>query len=74
MRLRQWRDLCQERRDAQQKVDEYALFDDQGRTTPERLVEHDELMDHVRDVQRRQDEFLALSFAADSPSHNPDTI
>jgi hypothetical protein len=58
-RLRQWRDLCQERRDAQQQADEYPLFDDQGRTTAERLIEHDELMDRVRDVQRRQDEFLA---------------
>jgi hypothetical protein len=59
MRLRQWRDLCQERRDAQQKADEYPLFDDQGGTTPERRLEHDKLMDHLKDVQRRQNEFFA---------------
>jgi hypothetical protein len=59
LRLRQWRDLCNERRDAQRNADEYPLFDDQGVTTSERLAEHDRLMDRVRDVQRRQIEFLA---------------
>jgi hypothetical protein len=74
MRLRQWRELCKERRDAQQKADEYPLFDNHGGTTPERLVAHHGLMDRVRDVRRRQDEFLALSLAADSSIHNSDTI
>jgi hypothetical protein len=58
MRLRQWRVLCKEGRDAQKEADAYQLFDDRGQTTPERLAEHDRLMDRVKDVQRRKDEFL----------------
>lgn len=59
MRLRKWRALCKERRDAQHEADEYPLFDERGLTTPERLAEHDRLMDRVRQVQKRMDEFLA---------------
>jgi hypothetical protein len=59
MQLRKWRDLCQEGRDAQRLVDEHPLFDEQGRTTPERLAEYTRLVQHVRDVERRKDKFLA---------------
>jgi hypothetical protein len=58
MQLRKWRDLCKEGRDAQRLVDEHPLFDEHGRTTPERLSEYTRLVQRVRDVERRKDEFL----------------
>jgi hypothetical protein len=59
MRLREWRALCKEGRDAQAKADKYLLFDEHGWTTPERIAQHDQLMDRVKEVHKRKEAFIA---------------